>query len=162
MNSSFVKSRRNVAGARQDSDKIGKMITVWGKGVPKGINDCTIVLAVDAVAFCSPVTCADEGGISVLKHLKQLEDEELFAHFPRDPSSFARFLREDRKETSTYLCIFHLQSINPVLPCSVVHVYTAENGNVATNTVSTLLRLRDILRTQFHFRVVALAFDSHP
>jgi hypothetical protein len=42
----------------------------------------------------------------------------------------------------------------------VVYVHPAENGKETTNTVSTLLRLRDILETQFHFRVVVIVFDG--
>jgi hypothetical protein len=64
------------------------------------------------------------------------------------------------KEAFTILFAFLLQPINPALPRSVVHVYPAENGKGILSTVSTLLRLRNILLTQFHFRVVALAFDD--
>jgi hypothetical protein len=66
------------------------------------------------------------------------------------------------KEDDTNLFAFHLQSINPALPCPVAHVYPTENGKGRTNRVSTLLRLRDILQTQFHFRIVALTFDGDP
>jgi hypothetical protein len=80
--------------------------------------------------------------------------------FLRHPSAFGQFLHEHWKEAYANSFVFILQPINSALPCLAVYGYPAENEKGTTNTVSKLLRLRDILQTQFHFRAVVLVFNA--
>jgi hypothetical protein len=118
------------------------------------------ILTVDAVAFRSAVTITGNGEVKHLKHLKQLDNDDLFAPFLRNPKAFAEFLQQHWKDAYSDLFVFHIQPVNHAFPCTVIHVYSAENGKGNQITVQTLQQLRNILETQYQFQVVGLAFDG--
>jgi hypothetical protein len=160
INARFAQNRRAVSAALQDMARVSEVIALWMQTVPPEIPGREIVLAVDAVAFRPLVTITENGEIEGLKHLKRLDDKNLFEHFVLDPISFAQFLAEHWKDAYSALFAFHIQPLNPKLPCSVVHVYAAEHGKGGPETVETLMRLKSILEGQFGFQVVGLAFDG--
>jgi hypothetical protein len=79
------------------------------------------VLVIDVIDFRPLITLTEDGEVSGIKSLKHPETGDLLTDFLRDPNAFVQFLHEDLKETDK-IFIFHLQSINSVLHCSMVHV----------------------------------------
>jgi hypothetical protein len=63
LNLRSARDRRFVSGALQDESRIGEVIELLEQAVPHDIPDRTIVLAVDAVAFCPLVTVTDDGEV---------------------------------------------------------------------------------------------------
>jgi hypothetical protein len=161
LNSKFTQDRRLVSDALQNSDRIGELITIWEKSTPSiSSSHRDVILSVDAVAFRPLVTVSEDGEVHGLKNLTRLEDPDIFAHFLRDPPAFAHFLQTHWKQAYSNLFAFHLQPVDPDLPCCVIHVYPARNGKGNPETVRKLLELRDKLETQFGFKVRGLAFDG--
>jgi hypothetical protein len=58
------------------------------------------------------------------------------------------------------LFAFHIQPVDPGFPCSVIHVYPAENGKGNPQTVEKLMTLKNELETEFGFAVLGLVFDG--
>jgi hypothetical protein len=160
LNSKFTRSRRIVSDALQDSNRIGELIDLWEQSCRSTRHSRTVILAVDAVAFRPLVTITEDGEVGGLKHLKHLDDPDLFTEFLRDPESFSHFLEAHWKDAYSDLFAFQMQPVDPALPCCVIHVYPAENGKGNLQTVETLLALKERLEVDYAFSVVGLAFDG--
>jgi hypothetical protein len=63
------------ADALQDLGRIGELIALWETAVPDHIEDRNIILAVDAIAFCSLVTITEDNQVRGQKCLKNLRDQ---------------------------------------------------------------------------------------
>jgi hypothetical protein len=160
LNSRFAKQRRLLSNALMDIARLPELMDLWREGIPEGVTGQSVVLAVDAVAFRPLVTISEEGKVCGLKHLDTLGDQDLFTHLLRDPVAFSNFLSDHWRNAYTNLFVYHLQPINPKLPCGVIHAYAAENGKGTAKTVETLQVLRGRLEGEFGLRVVGLAFDG--
>jgi hypothetical protein len=160
LNSKFAKTRRVWSEALQDPERVGELIAVWNQSGATTPSERTVVLAVDAVAFRPLVTVTENGEVTGLKHLTQLENPDLFTEFLRDPHAFAHFLQQHWKQTYSNLHAFHIQPVNPKFPCCVIHVYPAENGKGNDQTRTTLLQLQNKLETEFAINVIGFAFDG--
>jgi hypothetical protein len=100
-----------------------------------------VIFAVDAVAFRPVVTITANGEVKGFEHVKHLDNDDLFAHF----------LQQYWKDVYSDLFVLHIQPVNRAFPCTVIHVYPAENGKRNQMIVQTLQQLRTILETQSQF-----------
>jgi hypothetical protein len=159
LNSKFTKDRRIISDVLQDSNRMGELIALWEKS-SRATGHWDVILAVDAVAFRPLVTVTEDGEVHGLKNMTRLADTDMFTEFLRDPPAFAHFLETHWKQAYSNLFVFHLQPVDPALPCAVIHLYPAENGKGNPDTVSKLLELRNKLEREFGFTVRGLAFDG--
>jgi hypothetical protein len=88
LNSRFAEDRTVISATLQGAEPVRELIVFWGKGLPKDVDDRSIVLAVDAIAFRPLVTVTEDGVVHGLKHLRHLDDEDLLTHFHSDPAVF--------------------------------------------------------------------------
>jgi hypothetical protein len=68
-------------------------------------------------------------------------------------------LLEHWDQVDSALFADHIQLVNPVLPCSIIHVVPAVNGKRNSDIVKQLMRLVQILRTRFNIPFAAVVFD---
>jgi hypothetical protein len=95
-----------------------------------------------------------------LKNVTRLDDQDLFTHFRQHPPEFTPFLPNHWDQAYSAMVVYHIQRVDPALPCSVIHVAPAVNGKGTQRTGHQLARLVGILRTQFNFPVAGVAFDG--
>jgi hypothetical protein len=74
--------------------------------------------------------------------------------------SIAEFLQNHWKDAYSALFVFHIQPLNPLLSCAIIHVIADRKGRGNENTVATLLDLKDIIEFYYDFEVASLAFDG--
>jgi hypothetical protein len=156
----FTQQRRLISEALQDENRLGEMMELWERGLPQDAGDRSLILAVDAVAFRPVITVDEDGFIHGLKDQVRLDDQDLFDTFLKHPPEFAQFLSDHWDQAYSSLFVYHIQPVNPRLPCAVIHVVPAVNGKGNPKTVGQLSRLEFRLKTAFRIPVVGVAFDG--
>jgi hypothetical protein len=92
--------------------------------------------------------------------LDRLENPALFSQSVANPEAFSQFLKKHLDEVYTSLFVYQLQSVNPNLPCSILHIISALHGKATAQVIEKLLQLRDILTEDFGSSVGGFAFDG--
>jgi hypothetical protein len=93
----FSEPRALIADALLNVSQMRYLIQLWEEANCFAIENCRIVLAVDAVTFRPRVTVNENGEVGELKDLQQLEDIDIFEKFLASPVDFAEFLQNTGK-----------------------------------------------------------------
>jgi hypothetical protein len=70
------------------------------------------------------------------------------------------FLQNHWKYAHSTLFGFHIQPLNPLLSCAIIHVITDTKGKGNENTVTGFLDLKDFLEFCYNFETLSLVFDG--
>jgi hypothetical protein len=141
----FSDPRPLIADALLNVNKMWHLIQLWEQANSGAIENRQIVLAVDAVAFRPRVTVNENEEVGGLKNLQQLEEIDIFQQFLTSPVDFAECLQNHEKDVYSALFALHIQTLNPVSSCAIIHVITDTKGKGNENIIASLHDLKNIL-----------------
>jgi hypothetical protein len=88
----FTATGHILSAALADLDRVGELAERWNNSSPETQNGRRVVLSVDAVSFRPRVPIANDGSVSGLEDITQLESPDFFEQHLRNPKEFTAFL----------------------------------------------------------------------
>jgi hypothetical protein len=156
----FAHAGAVLSQALLDLDRVGELIRLLDRPIPRTATDRRVVLSFDAVSFRSRVATTNDLSVEGLDDLNGLENREAFGQFLLHPKEFTVFLKNHWNHAYSAVFTFQTQPILLGLPYCIIHAWPHCKGKRNDQSLKRLFQLQSLLEGRFRFQVVGLAFGG--